>query len=105
MPAASIPHKPCGQPVQNAIDNRVSALYRAREITDAIAIPEDEIRAYFDDEGYGLERKVSGILVESQTEADSVLTPTERWTALRRNSCCLLHRCAFRLAKAANWGS
>ena len=60
--------------VQNAIDNRVSALYRAREITDAIAIPEDEIRAYFDDEGYGLERKVSGILVESQSEADSVLT-------------------------------
>ncbi len=60
--------------VQNAIDNRVSALYRAREITDAIAIPEDEIRAYFDDEGYGLERKVSGILVESQAEADSVLT-------------------------------
>ena len=59
--------------VQNAIDNRVSALYRAREITDAIAIPEEEIRAYFDDEGYGLERKVSGILVESQTEADSVL--------------------------------
>ena len=37
--------------VQDAIDNRVSALYRAREITDAIAIPEDEIRAYFDDEG------------------------------------------------------
>ena len=60
--------------VQNAIDNRVSALYRAREITDAIAIPEEEIRAYFDDEGYGLERKVSGILVESQSEADSVLT-------------------------------
>ena len=59
--------------VQNAIDNRVSALYRAREITDAITIPEDEIRAYFDDEGYGLERKVSGILVESQAEADSVL--------------------------------
>ena len=59
--------------VQNAIDNRVSALYRAREITDAIAIPEEEIRAYFDAEGYGLERKVSGILVESQTEADSVL--------------------------------
>ena len=26
--------------VQDAIDNRVSALYRAREITDAIAIPE-----------------------------------------------------------------
>lgn len=60
--------------VQDAIDNRVSALYRAREITDAIAIPADEIRAYFDDEGYGLERKVSGILVESQSEADSVLT-------------------------------
>lgn len=60
--------------VHNAIDNRVSALYRAREITDAIAIPEDEIRAYFDDEGYGIERKVSGILVESQAEADSVLT-------------------------------
>ncbi len=60
--------------VQDAIDNQVSALYRAREITDAIAIPEDEIRAYFDDEGYGLERKVSGILVESQSEADSVLT-------------------------------
>ena len=60
--------------VQNAIDNRVSALYRAREITDAIAIPEAEIRAYFADEGYGLERKVSGILVESQSEADSVLT-------------------------------
>ena len=60
--------------IQDAIDNRVSALYRAREITDAIAIPEDEIRAYFDDEGYGLERKVSGILVESQSEADSVLT-------------------------------
>ena len=60
--------------VQDAIDNRVRALYRAREITDAIAIPEDEIRAYFDDEGYGLERKVSGILVESQTEADSVMT-------------------------------
>ena len=60
--------------VQDAIENQVSALYRAREITDAIAIPEDEIRAYFDDEGYGLERKVSGILVESQSEADSVLT-------------------------------
>ena len=60
--------------VQDAIDNRVSALYRAREITDAIAISEDEIRAYFDDEGYGLERKVSGILVERQSEADSVLT-------------------------------
>ena len=60
--------------IQDAIDNRVSALYRAREITDAIAIPEDEIRAYFDDEGYGLERKVSGILVESQSEADSVMT-------------------------------
>ncbi len=59
--------------VQDAIDNRVRALYRAREITDAIAIPEDEIRAYFDAEGYGLERKVSGILVESQTEANSVL--------------------------------
>ena len=59
--------------VQNAIDNRVSALYRAHEITDAIAIPEEEIRAYFDDEGYGLERKVSGILVESQAEADSVV--------------------------------
>ena len=59
--------------VQNAIDNRVRALYQAREITDAIAIPEEELRAYFDDEGYGLERKVSGILVESQTEADSVL--------------------------------
>ena len=60
--------------VQDAIDNRVSDLYRAREITDAIAISEDEIRAYFDDEGYGLERKVSGILVERQSEADSVLT-------------------------------
>ena len=60
--------------VQDAIDNRVSALYRAREITDAIAISEDDIRAYFDDEGYGLERKVSGILVESQSAADSVLT-------------------------------
>lgn len=59
--------------VQNAIDNRVSALYQAQEITDAIAIHEDEIRAYFDAEGYGLERKVSGILVESQAEADSVL--------------------------------
>ena len=60
--------------VQDAIDNRVSALYRAREITDVIAISEDDIRAYFDDEGYGLERKVSGILVESQSAADSVLT-------------------------------
>ena len=59
--------------VQDAIDNRVRALYRAREIADAIAISEDEIRAYFDAEGYGVERKVSGILVESQTEADSVL--------------------------------
>ena len=60
--------------MQDAIDNRVSALYRAREITDAIAIPADEIRAYFDNEGYGLERKVSGILVDSQSEADSVMT-------------------------------
>ena len=59
--------------VQDAVDNRVRALYRAREITDAIAISADEIRAYFDAEGYGIERKVSGILVESQTEADSVL--------------------------------
>ena len=59
--------------VQRAIDHQVRALYRAREITDAIAIPEDEIRAYFDDEGYGLERKVSGILVEDQTELDAVL--------------------------------
>lgn len=59
--------------VQDAIDNRVRALYQAREIADAIAISDDEIRAYFDAEGYGVERKVSGILVESQTEADSVL--------------------------------
>jgi len=59
--------------VQGAIDNRVSALYRAREITDKINIPEDEIRAYFAAEGYDLERKVSGILVESQAAVDTVL--------------------------------
>lgn len=59
--------------VRDAIDARVRALYRAREITDAIAISAAEIRAYFDDEGYGVERKVSGILVESQTEADSLV--------------------------------
>ena len=59
--------------IQGAVDNRVSALYRAREITAKIEIREDEIRAYFDAEGYGLERKVSGILVEGQAAVDTVL--------------------------------
>ena len=73
MPAASIPRRPCGQLFTTQSTTGSVPSIEPREITDAIAIPEDEIRAYFDDEGYGLERKVSGILVESQTEADSVL--------------------------------
>lgn len=59
--------------IQGAVDNRVRALYQAREITAKIEIREDEIRAYFDAEGYGLERKVSGILVEGQAAVDTVL--------------------------------
>lgn len=58
--------------VSDAVDGRVSALYRSRAITPKAAVPEEEVRRVFAAEGFDHERKVSAILVETREEIEAV---------------------------------
>ena len=49
--------------VDEAVDARVIALYRARNITAQIQVPEEDVRRVFAAEGYHRERKLNAILV------------------------------------------
>ena len=58
--------------VDEAVDARVIALYRARNITAQVQVPEAEVRRVFAEEGYDRERKLSAILVHTRPEIDAV---------------------------------
>lgn len=59
--------------VDEAVDARVIALYRARHITAQVQVPEEEVRRVFAEEGYDRERKLSAILVHTRTEIDAAV--------------------------------
>ena len=59
--------------VQAAVNSRVESLYRAREITAKVAIPEDEVKRYFETEGYGQERFLNAIKVANRAAIDTVV--------------------------------
>lgn len=59
--------------VDEAVDARVIALYRARHITAQVQVPEEEVRRVFAEEGYDRERKLSAILVHTRPEIDAAV--------------------------------
>jgi len=63
--------------VRLVVDLRVSALYRAREITPQAAVSEEEVRRFFKAENYDRERELSAILVKTRTEIEKVLEELE----------------------------
>ena len=54
--------------VDEAVDARVIALYRARNITAQVQVPEEDVRRVFAEEGYHRKRKLNAILVHTRAE-------------------------------------
>ncbi len=54
--------------VDEAVDARVIALYRARHITAQVQVPEEDVRRVFTEQGYHRERKLNAILVHTRAE-------------------------------------
>lgn len=59
--------------VDEAVDARVIALYRARHITAQVQVSEEEVRRVFGAEGYHRERKLSAILVHTRAEIEAAI--------------------------------
>ena len=59
--------------VDEAVDARVIALYRARSITAQVQVPEEEVRRVFAEEGYHRERKLNAILVHTRAEIEAAM--------------------------------
>lgn len=59
--------------VDEAVDARVIALYRARHITAQVQVPEEEVRRVFAEEGYDRERALSAILVHTRAEIEAAI--------------------------------
>ena len=59
--------------VDEAVDARVIALYRARNITAQMQVPEEEVRRVFAGEGYHRERKLNAILVKTRAEIEGAI--------------------------------
>ncbi len=59
--------------VDEAVDARVIALYRARNITAQVQVPEEDVRRVFAEEGYHRERKLSAILVHTRAEIEAAI--------------------------------
>ncbi|MEE3258191.1 MAG: peptidyl-prolyl cis-trans isomerase [Candidatus Latescibacterota bacterium] len=58
--------------VREAVDARVIALYRSRFLTPRAAVPEEDVRRVYEEQGYHRERKLNAILVLSRAEIDEV---------------------------------
>ena len=63
--------------VDEAVDARVIALYRARNITAQVQVPEEDVRRVFAAEGYHRERKLSAILVKTRAEIEAAVAALE----------------------------
>ena len=59
--------------VDEAVDARVIALYRARAITAQVQVPEEDVRRVFAEEGYHRERKLNAILVHTRAEIEAAM--------------------------------
>ena len=59
--------------VDEAVDARVIALYRARTITAQVQVPEEDVRRVFAEEGYHRERKLNAILVHTRAEIEAAI--------------------------------
>lgn len=59
--------------VDEAVDARVIALYRARNITSQVQVPEEDVRRVFAEEGYHRERKLNAILVHTRAEIEAAI--------------------------------
>lgn len=59
--------------VDEAVDARVIALYRARHITAQVQVPEEEVRRVFAEEGYYRERALSAVLVHTRAEIEAAI--------------------------------
>ena len=59
--------------VDEAVDARVIALYRARNITAQVQVPEEEVRRVFAEEGFHRERKLNAILVHTRAEIEAAI--------------------------------
>ena len=59
--------------VDEAVDARVIALYRARNITAQVQVPEEDVRRVFTEEGYHRERKLNAILVHTRAEIEAAI--------------------------------
>lgn len=59
--------------VDEAVDARVIALYRARNITAQVQVPEEDVRRVFAEEGYHRERKLNAILVHTRAEIEAAV--------------------------------
>ena len=55
------------------MDARVIALYRARNITAQVQVPEEDVRRVFAQEGYHRERKLNAILVHTRAEIEAAI--------------------------------
>ena len=59
--------------VDEAVDARVIALYRARNITAQVQVPEEDVRRVFTEEGFHRERKLNAILVHTRAEIEAAI--------------------------------
>ena len=59
--------------VDEAVDARVIALYRARNITAQVQVPEEDVRRVFTEGGYHRERKLNAILVHTRAEIEAAV--------------------------------
>ena len=59
--------------VDEVVDARVIALYRARNITAQVQVPEEDVRRIFAEGGYHRERKLSAILVHTRAEIEAAV--------------------------------
>jgi len=59
--------------VNEAVDARVIALYRARHITAQVQVPEEDVRRVFTEAGYHRERKLNAILVHTRAEIEAAV--------------------------------
>ena len=61
------------QGVGDAVNARVRNLYRIRNIIPEARVEEEQIKRYFEEEGFDRERKLSAILVETRAQIDSAV--------------------------------
>lgn len=60
--------------VRETVDARIIVLYRARYLAPQAAVPEEEVRRVYDEEGYHRERKLNAILVRTRAEVENIAT-------------------------------